>query len=84
MTRMCNFYDRKIASIQAKRIYNYLHTVWQKVHDGTVTTEDIDEVVDSFTFFTDIIHLLDDGPQVIDVTNKFTGQETRKGDTNGI
>lgn len=53
-------YDVKVACIQAKRIYKKLLRLYDMArdHEG-ITTADIDDVTESFTFFTDIIHLAD-------------------------
>ena len=55
---MGGLYDSKVACIQAKRIYKKLIRLYDMARQGEgITTEDIDDVTDSFTFFTDIIHL---------------------------
>ena len=53
-------YDVKVACIQAKRIYKKLLRLYDMARQGEgIRPEDIDDVTDSFTFFTDIIHLAD-------------------------
>ena len=61
-------YDNKVACIQAKRIYTKLLTLNEKARTGEkILNEDIDDLTDSFTFFTDIIHLND--PRSLQVVN---------------
>ena len=62
-------YDNKVACIQAKRIYKKLLTLNDKIRmNEAVTDDDINDLSDSFTFFTDIIHLNDpDDLQVINI-----------------
>lgn len=62
-------YDNKVACIQAKRIYKKLIKLNDKIRlNVAVTDEDINDLSDSFTFFTDIIHLNDpDDLQVINI-----------------
>ena len=62
-------YDNKVACIQAKRIYKKLLVLSEKArtHEA-ITDEDINSLTDSFTFFTDIIHLNDpDDLKVINI-----------------
>lgn len=72
MKRMVNLkmYDHKVASIQAKNIYKKLLVLYDKaVNKEVITTEEIDNVTDSFTFFTDIVHLMDyDDLKMINIT----------------
>lgn len=53
-------YDNKVACIQANRIYKKLLRLYDMArdHEG-ITTADINDITESFTFFTDIIHLAD-------------------------
>lgn len=62
-------YDNKVACIQAKRIYKKLLALNDKVRlNESITDEDINGLTDSFTFFTDIIHLNDpDDLKVINI-----------------
>lgn len=62
-------YDNKVACIQAKRIYTKLLALNEKARKGEkILNEDIDDLTDSFTFFTDIIHLNDPGSlQVVNI-----------------
>lgn len=62
-------YDNKVACIQAKRIYKKLLTLNDKIRmNEAVTDDDINDLSDSFTLFTDIIHLNDpDDLQVINI-----------------
>lgn len=53
-------YDVKVACIQTKRIYKKLIRLYDMARQGEgIRPEDIDDVTESFTFFTNIIHLAD-------------------------
>lgn len=61
-------YDNKVACIQAKRIYKKLLALNDKIRlNEPITDGDIANLTDSFTFFTDIIHLND--PNDLQVIN---------------
>ena len=62
-------YDNKVACIQAKRIYKKLLALNDKIRlNESITNEDINSLTDSFTFFTNIIHLNDpDDLKVINI-----------------
>ena len=51
-------YDLKLASIQAKRIYSKLLKFYDMPIEKAVM-DDIRDIIGSFDFFIDILHLLD-------------------------
>lgn len=78
-------YDWKLAAIQAKRIYKKL----LKLHDNTVNEfminpKEIQDILGSFDFLIDIIHLMDPddkGPKKedIDLINVYRAKPGKEG-----
>lgn len=63
-------YDWKLAAIQAKRIYKKLLKLHEDVEETQITRTQVMDVINSFDFLIDIIHLMDPddkGPKKEDI-----------------
>lgn len=75
-------YDKKIACIQAKRLYKKLLKLHEMTEKDAVTPrelirEELESFTDSFDFFIDIIHLMDAQDDDIKVIDCFKKKEEK-------
>lgn len=67
-------YDVKLARIQAKRILKkILNLCFERT--GQEVVIELQDIKDSFNFFCDIIHLLDDDIELINIDRAKPGKE---------
>lgn len=81
MNRNCT-YDKKIAGIQAKKIYKKFLKISEQISgnaDYKELIEPFNSVLESFDFFVDIIHLMDNPEgEDINIINVFRGNDPGK------
>ena len=77
-------YDWKLAAIQAKRLYKKLLKIHEDAISCKVEPKQVEDILSSFDFFIDIIHLMDPdekGPkrEDIDLINVYRVEPGKEG-----